>query len=206
MKLIAHRGYTTKHIKENTMDAFINAINNNFLGFECDVRKTIDKKLVICHDPFINRVSDGSGLISTYKYNDLLKYNFGSSENKSKIPLLSDVLKFKCMKIIELKTRIDFDSIIDLIDDNTYFISFDSSYIFLLKKKYPKYKFGVLNYVLNSSREYNLDIICLLESIVTDELVNYFLSKNITVFIYGSGRKIKYKRDDIYYIVNGKTI
>ena len=95
MKLIAHRGYTTKLIKENTKEAFVNALNNDFLGFECDVRKTKDNELVICHDAYINRVSNGSGLISTYNYNELLEYNFGNS----KICLLKEVLKYKCIKV-----------------------------------------------------------------------------------------------------------
>ena len=203
MKLVAHRGYKTKYIKENTYEAFTNAINNNFEGFECDVRKTKDNKLVICHDAFINRVSNGTGLISNITYKELLKYNFGSNEIPNKIPLLKEVLtKYKAIKLIELKTHINFNSITQYIDDNTYFISFDSSYIFKLKEKFPQYKFGILNYVLNSKDNYNLDIICLLDSIVTKKLVDYFLNKNIQVFIYGINKEPKYKDERVYYIVD----
>lgn len=205
MKLIAHRGYTTKYIKENTLEAFANAFNNGFIGIECDVRKTKDDKLVICHDAFIDRVSNGSGLLSSYTYKELLNFNFGSTKVPSKIPLLKDVLiKYSGIKLIELKCRINLEEIISLIDDNTYFISFDSTYMFELKKKYPEFKFGVLNYILNSNKEYSLDIICLLDSVVTEKIVNYFLKRNILVYIYGIGNKINYKRDDIYYIVDKK--
>ena len=178
MNLIAHRGYKTLNIKENTVEAFKNALNNGFLGIELDVRKTKDDVLVVCHDFFIDRVSDGKGSVKDYTYKELLNYNFGSKITVSKIPRLIDILKdFKCVKLIELKERIDLNQIIDYIDDNTYFISFDSSYMELLKKKYPNLKFGVLNYVLNSSQNYDLDIICLLDSIVTDNIVNYFLKR-----------------------------
>ena len=205
MKLIAHRGYKTKYIKENTIEAFTNAINNDFIGIEADVRVTKDGKLVVCHDAFIDRVSDGSGLLSNYTYQELLNYNFGSREVPSRIPLLSEVLNsFDCIKLIEIKTRIDLNKIIPLVDDNTYFISFDSSYIFKLKKKYPRLKFGVLNYVLNSKNNYNLDIICLLDGIVTNNLVNHFNSLDIKVFTYGIKDKPTYINDNIYYIVNDK--
>ena len=124
MKLIAHRGYKTKYIKENTMEAFMNAINNGFAGIECDIRTTKDSKLVICHDAFIDRVSNGSGLLSSYTYQELLKFNFGSKEVPSKIPLLSDVLKrIDSIKLIEIKTRVNLEPILPLIDDNTYFIT-----------------------------------------------------------------------------------
>ena len=207
MNLIAHRGYKTLNIRENTVEAFKNALNNGFLGIELDVRKTKDDVLVVCHDFFIDRVSDGKGAVKDYTYKELLNYNFGSKITVSKIPRLIDILKdFKCVKLIELKERVDLNQIIDYIDDNTYFISFDSSYMELLKKKYPNLKFGVLNYVLNSSQNYDLDIICLLDSIVTDNIVNYFLKRNIKIFIYGIGKNIKYYKNNknIYYISNKK--
>ncbi len=206
MNLIAHRGYRTLLIKENTMEAFTNAQNNSFLGIELDVRETKDKYLVVIHDAEINRTSNGKGLVSVYTYNELLKYNFGTNNNPSNIPLLSDVLKkYKTMiKLIELKSRVDISPVIDLVDDNTYFMSFDTSYIMKLKKEYPNLKFGILNYVLNSIQEYKLDMICLLDSIATDRVVMKFLKQGIKVFIYGIVGKINYKRnyEGLYYIVD----
>ena len=49
MKLIAHRGLTNENIKENTLEAFINAIENNYDGIELDLRLTKDKKIVCLH-------------------------------------------------------------------------------------------------------------------------------------------------------------
>ena len=202
MKLIAHRGYKTDFIKENTMEAFTNAFNNNFDGIECDVRKTKDGKLVIYHNAFLDKKML---LISTINYDKLLTINIGSNKMPSQIPLLIDVLKkYHKIKLVELKTRIDFENIIPYIDENTYFISFDSSYMFELKRQYSKYKFGVLNYILNSKEDYNLDIICLLDAIATKRLVNYFLEKNILVFIYGISKKPKYIDDRVFYIVDDK--
>ncbi|MCI8498005.1 MAG: hypothetical protein HFG33_01195 [Bacilli bacterium] len=209
MKKIAHRGYKTKMIKENTDEAFKNAIANEFEGFECDVHMTKDKELVIIHDSFIDRVSDGSGLVRDMNLNELFSYNFGSTEVPSRIPLLKDVLSNyrDVIKVIELKGDIDIESVKELIDSNTYFISFDTSYMKKMKKKYPKFKFGILNYVLNSVDHYDLDHVCLLDSLATDEIVMSLLKRGITVFIYGVFGDINYKRDykNLYYIVNKRN-
>jgi len=54
LKLIAHRGLRTKEIKENTMEAFQNAINTKEIaGFEFDIRKTIDNAFVVNHNALI---------------------------------------------------------------------------------------------------------------------------------------------------------
>lgn len=208
MKRIAHRGYKTLNIKENTMEAFRNAFNHDFDGIEFDVRKTKDNKLVICHNAWINLTSNGSGLISELTYDEFEDYNFGSDTTPSKIPLLIDVLKeFKDngkIKLVEIKTNINLDEVLEYIDDDTYFISFDSSYIEALKKIYPSLKFGVLNYVLNTELDYDLEAICILDNIANDLIVEHFLNKGIKVFIYGIVGKIDYLRDydNLYYIVN----
>ncbi len=210
MKKIAHRGYKTNFIKENTIEAFNNAIDNDFLGFECDVHETKDKKLVVIHDAFIDRVSNGTGFVKDMTYKELLKYNFGSSEVKSTIPLLKDVLKmFKgYIKVIELKGRVDISSILEYIDDKTFFISFDTSYMEKLKSIYPNLKFGELNYVLNSSFKHDLDHVCILDDIAKEDVVMDFLKRGKRVFIYGIFGKVNYKRDyeNLYYIVNKKNL
>lgn len=208
MKRIAHRGYRTSNIKENTMEAFDNAVNNEFAGFEFDIRKTKDDKLVVIHDSWIDRVSEGSGLVREKTYEELLNYNFGSSNAPSRIPLVEDVLKkYKnTIKLVELKGDTDISSLEDYVDENTYFMSFDASHIKKLKEKYPFFKFGVLNYVLNSEIDYNLDFICILDIIANDDLVKKFLEKGIAVFIYGIVGEIDYQRDyeNLYYIVDKK--
>ena len=88
---IAHRGKVTSNVNENTISAFQNAIyDNNYQGFELDIRTTKDKKFVVVHDFF----SDGN-LISKTNYQDL---------NKD-IPLLEDVLKLPTNKIILIEIK-----------------------------------------------------------------------------------------------------
>ena len=208
MKKIAHRGYKTSKIKENTMEAFINAQNDGFEGIEFDVRKTKDGVLVVCHDATIDRVSDGTGFIKDKTYEELSKYNFGSDDVPSKIVKFESVLgKFPDMlKLVELKVEVDLEPYLELIDERTYFMSFDNGMIKRLKKKHPKLKCGVLNYVLNSKLNFQADMVAILDMVATDEIVMSFLKRGIKVFIYGIVGKIDYKREynGLYYIVEHK--
>lgn len=209
MNLIAHRGYKNNIYKENTIESFDMAYNLGYKGIECDVRVTKDKKYVICHDAFINRVSNGQGLIKNKTYKELLKYNFGTKEKPAKIPLLKTVLKrYDFIKVIELKEDIDLKPIEKYIDDKTIFISFNKSRIEKLKERYPNYKYGILNYVLNSSENYNYYCVCLLDDIMTKNIENYFLKSNIKIFIYGINKCIKYvsKSNNVYYIIDNNVL
>lgn len=73
----AHRG-ASAYAPENTMSAFRKAIELKANGIELDLQKTKDGKIVIFHDDFIDKKSNGIGAISDYTYNELLKFDFGS--------------------------------------------------------------------------------------------------------------------------------
>ena len=81
MKYIAHRGLRENKYEENTINAFLNAIQNpNVSGFEFDIRVTKDNYFVVHHNAFIK-----GDLIKNKKYRYLKKeYN---------LQLLTDVLK-----------------------------------------------------------------------------------------------------------------
>ena len=57
-KVIAHRG-TNKKAPQNTIPAFVTAINEGTDGFETDVHLTKDGIPVICHNYTIDATSDG---------------------------------------------------------------------------------------------------------------------------------------------------
>jgi len=201
MKLIAHRGLTNKYIKENTLEAFSNAIENGFIGFECDVRLTKDNVPVICHDPFIDRTSNKRGLIRNYTYKELKKINFGSKKVPSKIPTLKQVLRLDCVKVIELKTYIPLNDYISLIDNNTYFISFNPFIIKKTKKKHPNLKIGLLS-TTKTIKNYKYNLICILDELAKENIINSFLEKDIDVFIYGILGKINIQNKKVFYIVD----
>ena len=55
MILLGHRG-ARKYAPENTIAAFEQALADGCDGFEFDVRLTVDRKAVICHDPKLKRL------------------------------------------------------------------------------------------------------------------------------------------------------
>lgn len=202
MHLIAHRGLTSKDIKENTLEAFKNAINNGYEGIELDIRKTKDNKIVVIHDKYINRTSNGSGNINKLLYKELLKYNFGSKKKYSKIPLLKDIIKNinNTNIFIELKEKInkdELDSILKQNNTNKYYImSFNKEYIDNLLG--IEYNLGLINYVFNSIIDYNkYNFILVLEDLFNKDIYNYFKEKNIEVILYNLRGNINIKNKDI---------
>lgn len=202
MHLIAHRGLTSKDIKENTLEAFRNAINNGYEGIELDIRKTKDNKIVVIHDKYINRTSNGSGNINKLLYKELLKYNFGSKKKYSKIPLLKDIVKNinNTNIFIELKEKINRDELDSILKNNNtnkyYIMSFNKEYIDNLLG--IEYNLGLINYVFNSIIDYNkYNFILVLEDLFNKDIYNYFKEKNIEVILYNLRGNINIKNKDI---------
>ena len=60
--LCAHRGFNTV-APENTLPAFASAVALGAQEIEFDLWPTADGQLVVCHDPTVDRTTDGSGEI-----------------------------------------------------------------------------------------------------------------------------------------------
>lgn len=78
-KFCAHRGVSAL-MPENTLPAFAAALSLGAEEIELDVRLTKDNKMVICHDPVLERISDGNGYVSDYTLEELRKLNVGVKE------------------------------------------------------------------------------------------------------------------------------
>ncbi|MBR2370501.1 MAG: hypothetical protein IKA82_00625 [Clostridia bacterium] len=95
-RICAHRGFNTV-APENSMPAFGAAIALGAEEIEFDLRLTKDNVLVSCHDRLLDRVSDGSGKISDYTYEELLQFDFGAKWGGKykglKIVKFEDILK-----------------------------------------------------------------------------------------------------------------
>lgn len=198
LKFIAHRGLRTCETKENTIEAFQNAIESSIMnGFELDVRQTKDKGFIINHNAFIK--------------NDLIKKKrMRYLKYKYSLPTLNEVLKLDTDKIILVEIKdlsINYRRFVNLINHysnkNIYIMSFHNIIINKLKKYKVKAKLGILNYILNSEEEYEYDFICLLNNLTTNELIDCYKSQNIEVFMYGvinEETDLFYK--DVYYILD----
>lgn len=73
---MAHRGSQTLW-PENTMIAFQGAIDLGFRYLETDIRATRDGVLVACHDPTLERTTDGSGPVVEHTFEDLQQLDAG---------------------------------------------------------------------------------------------------------------------------------
>lgn len=94
-KIWAHRG-ASGYAPENTLEAFMIAINMGADGIETDVQLTKDGVPVIIHDERIDRVSDGTGFVKDYTLSELKKFNFNNKMNRFgfvTIPTLEDFFK-----------------------------------------------------------------------------------------------------------------
>lgn len=159
MKFIAHRGLDNHHYRENTLDAIVLSLNQDYIsGVEFDVQMTKDEEIVLVHDLTINRVSDGSGFVRNMTLSELRKYNFGTKKNKSLVATLQDVLKRikKTQKkiLIEIKGRdIDVELMLNRVAMivkrypklNIYFCSFNLSHLKKLKLMFPNHKIGLIS-------------------------------------------------------------
>lgn len=76
MRIFAHRG-ARAHAPENTLAAFELARQLGADGIELDVQLSKDGQLVICHDPTIDRTSNGLGWIKDHTLSELKRYDFG---------------------------------------------------------------------------------------------------------------------------------
>ena len=109
-RLCAHRGFNSV-APENTMPAFGAAVALGAEEIELDLWSTTDGEIVTCHDPVLDRVSNGTGKIYEHSYAELLELDFGIKHNEKfaglKIPTFEQVLqKFARVVIINIHVKI----------------------------------------------------------------------------------------------------
>lgn len=83
--VICHRGKHGGDVKENTLDAFKLAIEDN-LGIELDVRLSKDMQVVVFHDSSLKRIFGVNKNVEECTYEEIKGYT------NNEVPLLKDVL------------------------------------------------------------------------------------------------------------------
>lgn len=89
----AHRG-ASGYAPENTLPSFEKAIELKADGIELDVQLTKDDKLVVIHDEWIDRTSDGKGWVKDFTLEELRHFNYNKtmpSFAHADIPTLEEV-------------------------------------------------------------------------------------------------------------------
>lgn len=159
-KVWAHRG-ASAYAPENSMEAFQIAVEMGADGIELDVQLTNDGEIVVIHDEFINRVSDGKGKVYDYTLAELRNFNFNRTHQEFvfiKIPTLREVLAFmqptNMMINIEIKTGAIFyenieQKVLDLVqefdmEEQVIYSSFNHYTMLNMQKLSDKAKTGFL--------------------------------------------------------------
>lgn len=194
-KLIKHRGCSSKNVEENTLLGIKKALaSDKYVGCEFDIRTTLDNEFILFHDTSLN-----NKLIKNTLYKELPKY----------VPRLIDVLNIKSDKIflVEIKDINDnYERLFKLLNKyknkNIYVMSFSKSVIAKMDKEGRTYKIGVLNYVLNTTKDdKKLDFIAILNSFLTNTLIQEL--KGLEIFSYGLISKNEPKKfTNVYYITD----
>jgi glycerophosphoryl diester phosphodiesterase len=77
MEIVAHRGMTAE-APEHTLAAYRHAVEIGADGVEVDVRMTRDGVLVCVHDRQIRHTSNGRGVVSALRLDELEQFHFGA--------------------------------------------------------------------------------------------------------------------------------
>ncbi|ODQ52652.1 PLC-like phosphodiesterase [Saitoella complicata NRRL Y-17804] len=88
---IGHRGYKALY-PENTLLAMREAIRAGASAIETDIHLSKDGTVVICHDPSVDRVFDGEGLVAAKTDEELRRLRTKKAPHEG-MPTLRDVLK-----------------------------------------------------------------------------------------------------------------
>ena len=73
---VAHRGHSIAY-PENTLEAYRKAIELGVEMIECDVNITSDGKLVMMHDPTLDRTTNGAGRVSAATWAEIQRLDAG---------------------------------------------------------------------------------------------------------------------------------
>ena len=94
--IFAHRG-ASAHAPENTLAAFILAIEQHADAIELDATLSADGQVVVIHDDTVNRTTNGTGTIKSMNLHELKCLDAGSKFNPAfhleRIPTLAEVFQ-----------------------------------------------------------------------------------------------------------------
>ncbi|MBG0764701.1 MAG: glycerophosphodiester phosphodiesterase, partial [Tissierellales bacterium] len=95
--IFGHRGLSSMY-PENTMAAFKGAYDEGMDGIELDVHMTKDGEIVVIHDFFMDRTTDGIGYIKDLKFKDIKKHSAGKWFNEKfsleKVSSLQEIFEY----------------------------------------------------------------------------------------------------------------
>jgi len=120
--IICHRG-ASAFAPENTLEAFAAALDQGADGFETDVARTADGVLVCTHDSYLERVTNGFGMVAQHTYYELLSLDlqsYGMAAPETRIPTLAAVLELakqrRMLVLLDVKNPALQDEVVSALD------------------------------------------------------------------------------------------
>lgn len=213
MKLIiAHRG-ASKVAPENTLKAFVQAVELGADFIEFDVRKTKDEEIIIIHDPSVFRITHKLGFIKKLTSEKIKSFDAGEGE---KFPLLEElvqVTKGKINYMCEIKVRNISEDVLKILNkynvlNSTILISFKHKEILKAHNLYPDLKLGAIipagvgwitnwffkKKIISSFSEKHFFSINLFFPLVNKKIVNFAHQKGLKIFPWTVNSKRKMKK------------
>ncbi len=152
MLILGHRG-ASKAAPENTMSAFDLAIHQGADGVEFDTIE-VDNQVIVFHDRWLERTTDGEGLVADKSIEYLRSLDAGNGET---IPFMHEVLQslpHDCICNVEIKHILNIDRWLTHFDTaisqsgfplhNVIVSSFNHHWLKELSQKRPEIKLGIL--------------------------------------------------------------
>ncbi|MDY0064449.1 MAG: glycerophosphodiester phosphodiesterase family protein [Bacilli bacterium] len=179
IQMIAHRGLSSVE-RENTIPAFVAALNRSYWGIECDIHLTEDKQFVVIHDEDTYRVSGikkkvRSSSLAELKQIPLYEIDTMVPKDYLRIPTLEEVIllckKYQKKALVEVKDSLTEEEallLLDLIKKTDYeegliLISFQLETLILLRRLHKTISMQLLAGTFDQSiveicRKHQLDL------------------------------------------------
>jgi len=212
MILIAHRGYTSDKIKENTKESIQHAINNGFNGIELDIQLCKTGEIVLHHDLY-----KGDEFIKDISYDILKKSNVLSLNdiyNTLKLDDIHIIIDIKDDDLSIVKKLLEFYENRNI--DNIIFASVNRLILneFIAKRNNKHINLGFITDNQYNAWEYDImmkDIsnIIVYWQCLNDTLIEFCNINDINVYSYTHTNEMDLKRTmnyNIYGIITDKYI
>jgi len=195
---IGHRGAMGYEL-ENTLESINKAIELGVDGIEIDVFKIKSGEIVVFHDEYVDKLTDGSGKIEDYNLKDLKKLKL---LNGSMIPLLEDVLDLldeKYFLNIELKGLNTAETVESILKDRKNILISSFNWDELKKTKLDKAILieGNPLLALKVAKEMGAIAINPDYNFLTLEIIDKIHKENLKIYTWVVNDKIKLNVDGI---------
>ncbi len=173
--MVAHRGLSGIY-PQNTLPAFQAAVDYGFDGAECDIHTTKDGKWVIIHDDTVDAMTNGTGDVEGFTFEEIRKLQIDAGNGIENYP---DLIIPTFEEYLEICSNADIMPVIEIK-------KCDEKYLFELKEIIDSYTFKKAPVLISFTRQYlqkyrELDSeigMMLLASSPTEDDVNWCVEYN----------------------------